>query len=461
LPKEKADIKINTIAIILIALVLSVFCFNLEFTSSMVKAESSASPMQTSLTLQTTGSISPSSSSPTFGSISSNSTFIGSTATLSCTVSDSVGVNEVIFSWNNTGSWVNQTAIAGSGTSFDAQFTGTLSSSACILGVQVYANNANNQWSTSGETDFVLQGIWLGAYFSNSTASAGDLQSTLNSWGNATGKGVAWICDDECFGTPANPVLLVNINNYQPIIVSGDAAGLQLTWQPCTTFSTEGTDASTIGLIASGSFDSYITNEADVMRNAGYPIIIRFGPEMNGIWAAWGNNNVTFVNAWQTMVNIFRQQNATNVKFFFCPDYVNTPSSRQFQYYYPGDSFVDYVGIDMYAINGYYENPYNQLNDQGSGSSVYATYSNKPFMIGEFGTQETNDSAINTWLTSSLNDIQSMSRVCGITIWNYGDSTLGTAYDNLDYYPITFETYINYIANPIYTTTIQGWPSSP
>ena len=100
---------------------------------------------------------------PTFGAITANVTIANSPVFLSVTVSDNIAVDKVIFSWNNTGIWVNQTALSGSGTSYIANFsTGTLNITVgSIVSVLVYSNDTTNNWGTSTQYNFTTTYIYL------------------------------------------------------------------------------------------------------------------------------------------------------------------------------------------------------------------------------------------------------------------------------------------------------------
>lgn len=91
---------------------------------------------------------------PTFSTITANSTVVGDPVTLNVTISDNVAVSHFIYSWNNTGSWVNQTTTAFS--SNPSQHSGTWNTSKVTVSVKVYANNTSNNWGVSSQYNFSL-----------------------------------------------------------------------------------------------------------------------------------------------------------------------------------------------------------------------------------------------------------------------------------------------------------------
>ena len=95
---------------------------------------------------------------PTIGAISATSHSIGAPVTLSSAITDDVGVDSIIPSWNNTGTWVNQTAINALGSkSFTASFTGKWNTNpGTTVSAIFYAKDTSNNWAASSQTNFTL-----------------------------------------------------------------------------------------------------------------------------------------------------------------------------------------------------------------------------------------------------------------------------------------------------------------
>ena len=106
--------------------------------------------------------------------------------------------------------------------------------------------------------------------------------------------------------------------------------------------------------IAAGDYDGYLRSYADSVRNFGYPVVIGFGHEMNANWYSWGYGHVpprTFVAAWRHIVTLFRGQGANNVTWLWTIN-ADLPSTGPIASWWPGRSYVTWVGID-----GYYYRP--------------------------------------------------------------------------------------------------------
>jgi hypothetical protein len=104
--------------------------------------------------------------------------------------------------------------------------------------------------------------------------------------------------------------------------------------------------------IIAGDFDEYIRGWAADARRFGRRVLLRFAYEMNGDWMPWsegvnGNKPGQYVQAWRHVHRIFRQEGATNVRWVWAPNVIS-PDFVPLQRLYPGDRYVDLVGIDGY-----------------------------------------------------------------------------------------------------------------
>jgi len=93
--------------------------------------------------------------SPTFSSITANTTQADASVQLNVTISDNDAVSHFIYSWNNTGTWANQTTTAFS--SNPCQLEGTWNSTiGNVISVKAYANDTSDNWAVSSQYDFTL-----------------------------------------------------------------------------------------------------------------------------------------------------------------------------------------------------------------------------------------------------------------------------------------------------------------
>jgi len=134
--------------------------------------------------------------------------------------------------------------------------------------------------------------------------------------------------------------------------------------------------------IAAGSWDDYFVEAAHTVRDFRSPVFISIDHEMNGNWYPYSqayegstSTAADYVAAWRHIVSIFRSQGANNAAFVWSPN-VPDVGGVPYQSYYPGDSYVDWVGISFYSGNSMsaMDDIYRQLAPR------------KPFFITEWAT---------------------------------------------------------------------------
>jgi hypothetical protein len=155
--------------------------------------------------------------------------------------------------------------------------------------------------------------------------------------------------------------------------------------------------------ILSGSQDAIINDFVMKSKAYGKPFFLRFGHEMNGDWYDWsgartGNDPGKYVLAWRYVWNKFQAAGATNAIWVWCPnaDSVPAESWNSIDSYYPGDDYVDWVGIDFYGLK-WGDNPPGAALDR-----VYTTYGvTKPVMVGETAAADCSNYAAGTTMTKA------------------------------------------------------------
>lgn len=71
--------------------------------------------------------------------------------------------------------------------------------------------------------------------------------------------------------------------------------------------------------------------------------LVRLGWEMNGTWFPWSGDPPSFVRGWRRAVKFMRQANP-GLRFEWSP----IAGAGNPEPYYPGDRFVDVIGLDVY-----------------------------------------------------------------------------------------------------------------
>ncbi|HEY2237899.1 MAG TPA: glycosyl hydrolase [Streptosporangiaceae bacterium] len=109
-----------------------------------------------------------------------------------------------------------------------------------------------------------------------------------------------------------------------------------------------------LAAIADGRYDGYLRQFGGQIKAFGHRVVLSFGHEMNGYWYTWANTQTdpaTFVRAWRHMVDVVRATGASNVTWLWTVNVVQTEQSPQIpdpRAWWPGPSYVDWVGIDGY-----------------------------------------------------------------------------------------------------------------
>ncbi|MGA8116853.1 MAG: glycosyl hydrolase [Actinocatenispora sp.] len=127
-----------------------------------------------------------------------------------------------------------------------------------------------------------------------------------------------------------------------------------ITWEPWSGLQ-DGTSQPAYALdrISAGGYDGYITRFAKAMRAMHWPVALRFGHEMNGDWYPWsekksGNDKGDYVRAWRHVHDIFTSVGADNVIWVWSPNIIRPAPSVSLKDLYPGDKYVDWVGMVGY-----------------------------------------------------------------------------------------------------------------
>jgi hypothetical protein len=190
-----------------------------------------------------------------------------------------------------------------------------------------------------------------------------------------------------------------------------------------------GTDIS-LAQIAAGNYDSYIHKDASIAKGWGGRLLVRFAYEMNlspkagipwggGSGAFAGNTASDYIAAWRHVVSIFREEGATNAEFVWAPNIDD--GGIPFSQYFPGDEWVNEVGLDGYNWgSGFEAQGHSWLSLGDTFASSYATLtqlSSKPVMITETGSSELGGDKANWIRNGFLNEIPQKFPRVNAAIW--------------------------------------------
>jgi Glycosyl hydrolase family 26 len=195
-----------------------------------------------------------------------------------------------------------------------------------------------------------------------------------------------------------------------------------LSWAPSDASDNPISDAN----VAAGDADTLIHAFAQKAAAWGKPFYLRLGWEMNlssiGGWGvgAMGNTDADFVAMWKHAHDLFVQDGATNVRWFWCPSEI-AATDPPLSTIYPGDAYVDVVGFDAYN--------WGTTQSWSSWRSLTQTYTltydavamltSKPLIVGETGVVEQGGDKA-TWITQGfLTELQaSFPRIIGVVYFD-------------------------------------------
>src|ERR1700677_2202674 len=145
-------------------------------------------------------------------------------------------------------------------------------------------------------------------------------------------------------------------------------------------------DPRTLAEVNNGSDDGWIRQQAQAFKDFGHRIYLRLMPEMNGTWYhGFSGNPAAYVAAWQRIHRLFAQEAVTNVTWVRCPNI----DPDDWDQYYPGNSYVDIIGVDGFSNTKYGYQTFEQMF-----SSFLQHYAGrKPLMIVETATNSGNGDA--------------------------------------------------------------------
>lgn len=243
-----------------------------------------------------------------------------------------------------------------------------------------------------------------------------------------------------------------------------DAAGMDavvsrgampmVTWEPWD--STRGKKQPKYALrrIIAGQHDRYIEQWARDAAKWGKPMYLRFAHEMNGDWYPWspgvnGNTSAEYVTAWRHVVDIFRQEGATNVRWVWSP-VVDYNGTTPFDELYPGDNYVDWVGLSGHNFGTSQSwSSWRSLAELFGPSydEITALAPSKPFMIPEISSSEVGGDKA-AWIRDAFGtDIPTRLPATRAVVWFNKDKVTNWPVDSS---PSSLAAYSEVVASPAY-----------
>lgn len=180
----------------------------------------------------------------------------------------------------------------------------------------------------------------------------------------------------------------------------------------------------TLNDIIEGKWDEYIHGWAKGAKEYGKPLLLRVAHEYNIDGYPWGivnndKNPETYIKAYKHIVDIFKKEKASNAKFVWCFMNYSYPNEswNDWEKAYPGDGYVDWIGIDGYnwgTTQSWSEWQVFKYLFREQARKCRQLWPSKPIMVAEFGCAEQGgDKAawikeVPKYLATSMRDINAI-----------------------------------------------------
>lgn len=195
----------------------------------------------------------------------------------------------------------------------------------------------------------------------------------------------------------------------------------------------ENRDKKCLAAIANGTYDDYIKDWATQVKKFEAPIFIRFAHEMNDPYRyPWGpqNNEISeFLRAWRHVVDVFRATGANNAIWVWSPH----PAYGSFTDYYPGDDYVDWIGIPVLNYG-----TVATWSEWWSFDEIFGNYYEdlamfqKPIILSEFASLGVGGNR-SEWFANALDDLPEKYPMIKGILFFHTSSDQTTTYKSLDW----------------------------
>lgn len=178
--------------------------------------------------------------------------------------------------------------------------------------------------------------------------------------------------------------------------------------------------------VLDGKYDTFLKNYAGTVANSEEPVLFRLGNEMNGDWCVYSSHHTSkdteiFKAFYRYIYRIFQEAEADNVIWVWNPNGKSFPDFKWNEElcYYPGDEYVDVIGMTSYNTGTYYEGEtwaeFEQMYDP-----LYKKYIEryeKPLMITEFSSSSVGGNK-EAWVANMFQQITKYDRIKAAVWWD-------------------------------------------
>lgn len=184
--------------------------------------------------------------------------------------------------------------------------------------------------------------------------------------------------------------------------------------------------------ILEGKYDDYLDHLALSFNDYDYPVLFRPNNEMNGEWVWYsshlvGKDTDLFIDCWRYIYHKFEDHGVDNLIWVWNPNEKSFPdfSYNNYLCYYPGNEYVDVVGLTAYNTGNYYPGEIWRSFSEAYDHFYYDYIEGftHPMMITEFSCASAGgDKAL--WYEDMLDIIDKYDRIKIAILWNGQDYDL-------------------------------------
>lgn len=181
--------------------------------------------------------------------------------------------------------------------------------------------------------------------------------------------------------------------------------------------------------IIEGKYDEYLKHLADSFNEYDYPVLFRLNNEMNGEWVWYsshliGKDTDLFIECWRYIYDKFMEYGVDNLIFVWNPNEKSFPNFAYNHYlnYYPGNEYVDVVGLTAYNTGNYYNGEVWRSFVEAYDHFYYdyVRHFSHPMMITEFSGASAGGNK-SEWFADMFNKISNYDRIKLAVLWNGRD----------------------------------------
>ena len=245
------------------------------------------------------------------------------------------------------------------------------------------------------------QGAYTGAYIDFGETEDDVTLEQIEGFEEAVGKRQAIVASSSYWGEqsfPLHNLEIITRHNAIPLIY----------WSPWDKpyVMERGPDRFSLNAIVAGKWDAYIDSWARQAKSFERPIFVAWGLEMNGNWFPWsgcfygGGEQISkdvyagpdlYKRAYRYVVDRVRAIGAQNIIWVFHAEDYSYPVDKwnQLAEYYPGDDYVDWLGMSAYGKQ-FRDEPWVSASETmiNAYDDLCKLNRNKPVMLAEWGIGE-------------------------------------------------------------------------